>query len=365
MCSSKLQRRCALSQLQSDYKGLLGADIPLKDLGYSSLEYFLDIPDVISLRGTMNEKVHLAREGFNLIHIAKLISKQKTSKSGSRKPAIISRKKKNAINTASKNQKSSHAYFKNSLANTRKKTHEQCSKFVQLNPEKQKLKNTVSIQLRSVVQSCKGGVPLSRLDKDYRAFIGISIPFKDLGSDSLEDFIRSIPDVIYLKKNANGQIVALGVTDTSTAHLFGQISKRKSSKISVVKHCEILPYEYQNNSFSVICCFLIAVNSDIVTADLCTILHLHFILLETSNLEIFKKDILLFTGFPISEESKEWKIKMNCLSKLPKKMLTRSLKYLSIPHSDDDEDKVLKNKLLMGLKFYAKVSGKSIFCDKL
>ncbi|GFT90056.1 hypothetical protein NPIL_443441 [Nephila pilipes] len=102
------------------------------------------------------------------------------------------------------------------------------------------------------------------------------------------------------------------------------------------------------------------VRSDIVIAGSITILHLHFILSGTSNLEIFKKDILSFTGFPFSEDSEEWKEKINFVSKLPKKLLKGSLKYLSIPHSDDDEGKVLMTTLLMGLKFYAKVSDGAI-----
>ncbi|GFS32300.1 uncharacterized protein NPIL_649921 [Nephila pilipes] len=580
--------------------------------------------------------------------------------SGSTKPAILSQKKKKIIKIASENQKSSHADFKNLLANSSEKTHEQCSESVQLNPEKQKLKKTVLIHLRSVVQSCKGGVPLNRLDKDYRDFIGMNIPFKEFGYDSLEDFIRSIPDVINLKKNANGQIVALGVTDTSTAHLFGQMSKRKSSKesqalvstksppadpaviriskqkntklpsffklpqstsetdlknvlkvpsngvfhnsnqdtcesvdnntqptvsktlqkksnknyseFSAAVHSEtILPsaqskiinsdtgasiminnthplylslqqnksvnlpvqnlhsasvfqnggsicdIKHQlkkdgnvpesevvtekqvnvkieicssssNRSFdelntqrlnnvhisslnqisseipekldiaskssfrstsadldiveppvmdtSVVCkrasrrrakkqkkdilntlkigdnasentdsqvllhesgdgihslasngnalkavClkpFTISnelngikasdnscnssesisskISSDITDAGLNVILHLHFILSGTSNLEIFKKDILSFTGFPFSEDSEEWKEKINFVSKLPKKMLKKCLKCLCIPHSNEDGKEVLLNKLLMGLKISTKVS---------
>ncbi|GFW58127.1 uncharacterized protein TNCV_2742722 [Trichonephila clavipes] len=223
-----------LNQLQNDYKDFIGRDIPLKDLGYSSLEYFLrDIPDVISLKRDKDGVV--VAEGVadaSTAHIAKLISKQKTSKSASTKPAVLYRKKGNTLKTAKENQKSSHAKLKNMPVKTEGEFPEQCSKPGQLNPENHELKKSVLIHLKSVVQSCKGGVPLNRLDKDYRAFIGKNIPFKELGYDSLENFIRSIPDVISLKKNAKGVIIALGVSDSSTAHLFGQKTIQESSKVS-------------------------------------------------------------------------------------------------------------------------------------
>ncbi|GFY56371.1 uncharacterized protein TNIN_413721 [Trichonephila inaurata madagascariensis] len=224
-----------LNQLQNDYKDFIGRDIPLKDLGYSSLEYFLrDIPDVISLK--RNKDGVVVAEGVadaSTAHIAKLISKQKTSKSASTKPAVLFRKKGNTLKTAKENQKSSHAKLKNLPVKTEGEFPEQCSKpGGQLNPENHGLKKSVLIHLKSVVQSCKGGVPLNRLDKDYRAFIGKNIPFKELGYDSLENFIRSVPDVISLKKNAKDEIIALGVSDSSTAHLFGQKTKRESSKLS-------------------------------------------------------------------------------------------------------------------------------------
>ncbi|GFR18207.1 uncharacterized protein TNCT_93521 [Trichonephila clavata] len=240
--SVKINLRCVtqsrkggvpLNQLQNDYKGLIGRDIPLKDLGYSSLEYFLrDIPDVISLKRS-KDGVFVA-EGVadaSTAHIAKLISKQKTSKSGSTKPAVLFRKKGNAFKTAKENQKSSPAKLKNLPVKTNGEFLEQCSEPGQLNPENHGLKKSVLIHLKCVVQSCKGGVPLNRLDKDYKAFIGTNIPFKELGYDSLENFIKSIPDVISLKKNANDQIIA-EVPDSSNAHLSGQKTKKESSKVS-------------------------------------------------------------------------------------------------------------------------------------
>ncbi|GFQ71372.1 uncharacterized protein TNCT_152621 [Trichonephila clavata] len=149
----------------------------------------------------------------------------------STKPAVLFRKKGNAFKTAKENQKSSPAKLKNLPVKTNGEFLEQCSEPGQLNPENHGLKKSVLIHLKCVVQSCKGGVPLNRLDKDYKAFIGTNIPFKELGYDSLENFIKSIPDVISLKKNANDQIIA-EVPDSSNAHLSGQKTKKESSKVS-------------------------------------------------------------------------------------------------------------------------------------
>ncbi|GFU34920.1 tudor domain-containing protein 7 [Nephila pilipes] len=96
--------------------------------------------------------------------------------------------------------------------------------------DKQDLKETVLLNLRSVTQSCKGGVPLTRLERDYRDLLGTRIPFKELGYNTLEGFIRDIPDVICLKKNWEGQLMAEGVADASTAHIASLVSRQKQSK---------------------------------------------------------------------------------------------------------------------------------------
>lgn len=93
--------------------------------------------------------------------------------------------------------------------------------------EKQDLRASVLLNLRSVTQSCKGGVPFERLQRDYRDLLGSPIPFRDLGYNSLEAFIRDIPDVISLSKSSDGQLVAEGVPDASTAHIVSLVSRQK------------------------------------------------------------------------------------------------------------------------------------------
>ena len=53
--------------------------------------------------------------------------------------------------------------------------------------------------LRSVLLSSKEGVPIGRLQSDYRGLCGELIPHRALGYPGLEDFLRSIPAVVRLE----------------------------------------------------------------------------------------------------------------------------------------------------------------------
>ncbi|KAG8185395.1 hypothetical protein JTE90_018616 [Oedothorax gibbosus] len=108
--------------------------------------------------------------------------------------------------------------------------------FKLLGMEKPELKDFVCCNLRSVTQSIKGGVPLNRLERDYQDLIGSSIPYRNLGYNSLESFIRSIPSVIRLTKSRDGYLMAEAVADLSTAHIASLISRQKqTSKAKAIK----------------------------------------------------------------------------------------------------------------------------------
>ncbi|GIY42466.1 uncharacterized protein CEXT_107211 [Caerostris extrusa] len=173
-------------------------------------------------------------------------SVQKKSKSNSAKPA--SKKSKSVKGTSYQN---STLPSTNVSSNIQNKNLGQDSK---LSPEQQMFKKSVLINLRSVVQSSKNGVPLSRLQKDYKNFIGTFIPYQNLGYNSLEDFILDVPDVINLKKDVNGQLIAVGVIDSSTAHLFGDVGKQmpvKNFLLCVYFQPTVLPGSIQQTSNSI------------------------------------------------------------------------------------------------------------------
>lgn len=57
---------------------------------------------------------------------------------------------------------------------------------------------SIKKMLRSVLQSSKEGVLLSRLQAEFRSLCGDFIPLKALGFSRLEDYLRSIPSVVRL-----------------------------------------------------------------------------------------------------------------------------------------------------------------------
>lgn len=64
---------------------------------------------------------------------------------------------------------------------------------------------SIKKMLRSVLQSSKEGVSLSRLQADFHSLCGQFIPLKALGFSSLEDYLRSIPSVVRLD-HSQGQV---------------------------------------------------------------------------------------------------------------------------------------------------------------
>lgn len=57
---------------------------------------------------------------------------------------------------------------------------------------------SIKKMLRSVLQSSKDGVAVSRLQAEFRSLCGDVIPLKALGFSRLEDYLRSIPTVVRL-----------------------------------------------------------------------------------------------------------------------------------------------------------------------
>ena len=83
--------------------------------------------------------------------------------------------------------------------------------------------------LRAIVQSSPRGVLMEKVGGEYRALTYQPLPFRSLGYDSLESFLRSIPDTVRLERSAEG-IVVKAVADSSTAKLQKLIDKQKKPK---------------------------------------------------------------------------------------------------------------------------------------
>lgn len=85
--------------------------------------------------------------------------------------------------------------------------------------------------LRAVLISSPRGVPLYRLDREYRSITFEPIPYKKCGFSTLDDFIRSIPRVARIQTDRDGETVVVGVPSEADQHVAKLIAKQKKPKI--------------------------------------------------------------------------------------------------------------------------------------
>ncbi|XP_043246094.1 tudor domain-containing protein 7A-like [Amphibalanus amphitrite] len=83
--------------------------------------------------------------------------------------------------------------------------------------------------IRSCLISTKGGLTLRELKRDFQTLVGYPIPFRDSGHRSLEDYLRSIPDVVRLDDSGPEPVVQF-VVDASTAGIASLVQRQKGSK---------------------------------------------------------------------------------------------------------------------------------------
>ncbi|XP_071390141.1 tudor domain-containing protein 7A [Centroberyx affinis] len=88
---------------------------------------------------------------------------------------------------------------------------------------------SIKKMLRSVLQSSKSGVSVSRLQSEYRSLCGENIPLRKLGYPTLEDFLRSIPSVVRMEYRM-GELTCFAAVCKETAHIAELVAKQKNSK---------------------------------------------------------------------------------------------------------------------------------------
>ena len=81
--------------------------------------------------------------------------------------------------------------------------------------------------LKSVVNTQKEGCNIQNLDREYRNFIGKSIPFRELGHHSLEDFLYSAKDTILIEEDGKGAKIVKVKVDQKIAHISNLVQKQK------------------------------------------------------------------------------------------------------------------------------------------
>ena len=83
--------------------------------------------------------------------------------------------------------------------------------------------------LRSLLLASKGGVPASKLYDDYKKMVGDTIPWRKFNYQSLEMFLRSIPDVCRITCRGR-EVMIEGVATPETSHIEKFIQKSKGKR---------------------------------------------------------------------------------------------------------------------------------------
>ena len=95
----------------------------------------------------------------------------------------------------------------------------------------EELKRKTDIMLRSVLVSVgRTGLALRWLDKEYKSITYCAIPYQEMGFSSLEKYIKSIPEVATLSRDADGEYVVHGVPSEADKHVAKLIAKQKKPK---------------------------------------------------------------------------------------------------------------------------------------
>lgn len=97
--------------------------------------------------------------------------------------------------------------------------------------DKAKLLERTSKDLRSVLISAPRGVPLRLLLSDFKMVLGSELPYRQLGFQRLEDFLKSIPDVVRIARGATGEATCFAVADAATSQIARFVATQKKPKL--------------------------------------------------------------------------------------------------------------------------------------
>ncbi|XP_053555989.1 tudor domain-containing protein 7 [Bombina bombina] len=91
-------------------------------------------------------------------------------------------------------------------------------------------KDLVAKMLRAVLQANKHGVPLSRLQGEYKSLTGEFIPFKAMGFSTLEACLKANPSVVKVEVSRVGEVTCFAVVNKETAQIAELVARQRSSK---------------------------------------------------------------------------------------------------------------------------------------
>ena len=86
-------------------------------------------------------------------------------------------------------------------------------------------------ELRSVLISAPRGVPARMLLKDYKMVTGKELPYRQLGFNTLEDFIHAQSDVVRIGLGPTGEPTFYGVANAETAQISRFVASQKKTKL--------------------------------------------------------------------------------------------------------------------------------------
>ncbi|XP_041926622.1 tudor domain-containing protein 7B isoform X1 [Alosa sapidissima] len=88
----------------------------------------------------------------------------------------------------------------------------------------------VKRMLRALLQSSKGGVTLGRLQAEYKELTGELIPHKQLGHATLDALLLTMPSVVRMERNRNGEMVCYATVGSETAHIAKLVARQRTAK---------------------------------------------------------------------------------------------------------------------------------------
>ncbi|KAL1431286.1 hypothetical protein MTO96_014310 [Rhipicephalus appendiculatus] len=116
-------------------------------------------------------------------------------------------------------------------------------------------RDEVETILSSILASQKDGLPLQSLDDEYRANVGTSIPYQELGYDTLVELLESVPQVVSLQRAPDGEIVARAAYNALTAHVTKMVAEQKPGPVRARRqliqgpfHRNAHPYQKANRT---------------------------------------------------------------------------------------------------------------------
>lgn len=86
------------------------------------------------------------------------------------------------------------------------------------------IKEKVLQEVRSILLSSQGGLSCKDFVKDWQLLLGYPVPFRKMGFPTLEDFLRSIPDVVELSWRG-GELMLQAIATESTAHIARMVAR--------------------------------------------------------------------------------------------------------------------------------------------